>query len=158
MRVDALVAYRNVLRAMVRGDRRARIAQRAEEARKQIALLTYKRMSVVRQQNETKDAIMKAKLFKDLQLLNREVEKLKRERGEEDKSLLFVQDTALIRESLLKEEDGSRTIQHLHDIGAFLTNQREYDELIERYNGCSKLSQQETIRRTAGKVGLDVPV
>lgn len=155
---QAARAYRDVIRAMVRGDRRSRIAQRAEETRKQIAMLTYKRMNIVRQQNETKDAMLNASLFKDLQLLNRQVEALKRDRAENDKSLLFVRDTALIRDSLTQERgDNERLVQHLHDIGSFLTNQREYDELIERYNGSSKLSQEETVRRTAGKVGLHVP-
>lgn len=158
MKRESATAYRHLVRAMVRGDRRSRIAQRVEETRKQIALLTYRRMTVVRQQNETKDALLSAKLFKELQSLNRQVDALKRERVENDKTLLFARDTALIRESLSENEgDAGRLLQHLHDMGSFLTNQREYDELIERYNGSSKLTQEETVKRTAGRVGLDIP-
>lgn len=153
---EALGAYRCVVRALVRTDRRARIAQRAEQRRKEIALLTYKRMNIVREQNTTKDAVQRAKLFRDLQRLNKEVEVLKNEKIDRNRRLLFAADTSIVRQSLVQGER-PRMLQHLRDVAAFLNNQREYDELIERYNGGSKLSQSENVRRTAGKVGLQVP-
>lgn len=156
---EALNAYRCVVRAMVRSDRKSRIAQRLEQRRKDIATLTYKRMNVVRAQNLATDTMQKAKLFKDLQLLNRQVDLLKNEDIEHDRRLLFVGDTSILRQNVLDQGNGDRPrmLQHLKDIAAFLNNQREYDELIERYNGGSKLSQSENVKRTAGKVGLQVP-
>lgn len=157
---DGLKAYRCVIRAMVRGDRKSRIAQRMEQRRKEIAMLTYKRMNVVRAQNAATDSMQKTKLFKELQLLNRQVDLLKNEQIEHDKRLHFVGDTSIFREKLVEgcKDERPRLLQHFEDIAAFLNNQREYDELIERYNGGSKLSQSETVRRTASKVGLEVPV
>ncbi|QLQ78986.1 hypothetical protein HG537_0B03330 [Torulaspora globosa] len=156
---DTLKAYRCVIRAMVRSDRKSRIAQRMEQRRKDIAMLTYKRMNVVRAQNAAIDSMQKSKLFKELQMLNRQVDLLKNEQIERDKRLHFVGDTCILREKLLKgsQDERPRLLQHFKDIASFLENQREYDELIERYNGGSKLSQSETVKRTASRVGLEVP-
>ncbi|XP_006460050.1 hypothetical protein AGABI2DRAFT_68293 [Agaricus bisporus var. bisporus H97] len=39
----------------------------------------------------------------------------------------------------------------------FLKSQREHQTLVERYNPLSSLTEQERIRKTANRVGLDVP-
>lgn len=47
--------------------------------------------------------------------------------------------------------------EHALDIIKFLDNQREYEELVDRYNPGTKLTQDEKVKRTANVVGLDVP-
>ncbi|KAF5363603.1 hypothetical protein D9756_000683 [Leucocoprinus leucothites] len=39
----------------------------------------------------------------------------------------------------------------------FLKSQREHQILVERYNPITSLTEQERIRKTANRVGLDVP-
>lgn len=56
-----------------------------------------------------------------------------------------------------KFHDATSIQQHLEDVTGFLTSQAEYDELMERYKLGGRFSQEEMVRRTANKVGLDVP-
>ncbi|GCE97460.1 hypothetical protein ZYGM_001311 [Zygosaccharomyces mellis] len=152
-----LRTYRTLVRAFVRADRTARIAQKAAERKQQLALLTYRRMNIAREQaKKDLDSATRMKLLKDMSLLNKRVEILKQKVPENDKKLLFVQDTSFLRDQILSVQD-DRHIQHLEDISAFIDNQREYDELIERYNPGIRMSQEERVKRTANKVGFQMP-
>lgn len=152
-----LRTYRTLVRALVRSDRTARIAQKAAERKQQLALLTYRRMNIAREQaKKDLDPATRMKLLKDMSLLNKRVEILKQKVPENDKKLLFVQDTSFLRDQILSVQD-DRHIQHLEDIAAFIDNQREYDELIERYNPGIRMSQEERVKRTANKVGFQMP-
>lgn len=152
-----LRTYRTLVRALVRSDRTARIAQKAAERKQQLALLTYRRMNIAREQaKKDLDPATRMKLLKDMSLLNKRVEILKQKVPENDKKLLFVQDTSFLRDQILSVQD-DRHIQHLEDIAAFIDNQREYDELIERYNPGIRMSQEERVKHTANKVGFQMP-
>ena len=48
-------------------------------------------------------------------------------------------------------------LQYLSNISTFLRSQREYTELLERYNPGLTMDQEDKVRRTANKVGLSVP-
>ncbi|GAV53609.1 hypothetical protein ZYGR_0AK01110 [Zygosaccharomyces rouxii] len=152
-----LQTYRSLVRALVRTDRTARIAQKAAERKQQLALLTYRRMNIAREQaKKDLDQATRMKLLKDMSTLNKRVEILKQKSPENDKKLLFLQDTSFLRDQILSAQD-DRHIQHLEDVAAFIDNQREYDELIERYNPGARMSQEEKVRRTANKVGFQMP-
>ncbi|CAR27620.1 hypothetical protein ZYGR_0N01020 [Zygosaccharomyces rouxii] len=152
-----LQTYKSLIKAFVRADRTARIAQRAAERKQQLALLTYRRMNIAREQAKKDiDPSTRMKLIKDMATLNKRVEILKQKAPENDKKLLFVQDTSFLRDQILSAQD-DRHIQHLEDIAAFVDNQREYDELIERYNPGARMSQEEKVKRTANKVGFQMP-
>lgn len=57
----------------------------------------------------------------------------------------------------LSEEISKKRLQHVRDISSFVKNQMEFEELVERYNPGLKMSQEEKVKRTAAKVGLQVP-
>lgn len=158
MNNEVLQAYKAMIKALVRTERISRIAQRKGENKKEIAMLTYKRINIVREQSKKDlDVLRKTRLMKDFQILNKRVDMLKNENIEGDKRLLFLEDSSTVKELFLCGDVNDRALQHARDISSFITNQREYDELIERYNPTSSLSQEEIITRTAGKVGLDIP-
>lgn len=152
-----LQAYKALVKATVRADRTARIAQRLADRKQQLALLTYRRMNIAREQTKKDiDTPTKMKLLKDMGTLTRRVEFLKKLDPQNDKSLLYVQDTKFLRDQILNAGE-KRHIQHLKDVAAFINNQREYDELIERYNPGANISQEERVKLTANRVGLNVP-
>lgn len=47
--------------------------------------------------------------------------------------------------------------EHLQNITTFLDSQREYIELLERYNPGISMKQTDKVRKTARRVGLEVP-
>ncbi|AQZ09393.1 FMC1 (YIL098C) [Zygosaccharomyces parabailii] len=152
-----LQAYRALVKATVRADRAARIAQRLADKKQQLALLTYRRMNVAREQAKKDiDIPTKMKLLKDMSSLTKRVELLKRREPQNDKSLLFVQDTKILRDQVSNAKE-KRHIQHLKDVAAFINNQREYNELIERYNPGANMSQEERVKLTANRVGFNIP-
>lgn len=152
-----LQAYKALVKATVRADRAARIAQRLANKKQQLALLTYRRMNVAREQAKKDiDVPTKMKLLKDMSSLTKRVELLKRREPQNDKSLLFVQDTKFLRDQVFNAKE-KRHIQHLKDVAAFINNQREYNELIERYNPGANMSQEERVKLTANRVGFNIP-
>ncbi|QLG72505.1 hypothetical protein HG535_0D02130 [Zygotorulaspora mrakii] len=155
---EALHAYKAVIKAMVRSNKKSKIALRLGEKKQEIAVLTYKRMNVVREMNvKNIDVLRKSRLVRDLQSLNRKVETLKNSDPSRDRKLHFIEDSGSIKKEFLSHALNERNIIHFKDVASFLTNQREYDELIERYNPGTKLSQEEIVKRTAERVGLNVP-
>lgn len=48
-------------------------------------------------------------------------------------------------------------LEHLSNVHNFLRAQREYMELLERYNPGLTMTQEDNVRKTAAKVGLQVP-
>lgn len=159
MNNEVIQAYKAMIKSLVRTEKISRIAQRKGENKKEIAMLTYKRINIVREQSKKdSDVLRKTRLMKDFQALNKRVDMLKNEDIAGDKKLLFLEDSSPVKELFLDTNMNSRNLQHAKDITSFITNQREYDELVERYNPGSSLSQEEIVRRTAGKVGLDIPM
>lgn len=51
----------------------------------------------------------------------------------------------------------SQDVANLQNVLTFLKNQREYNELIERYNPGLRMSQEDNVRKSANRVGLTVP-
>lgn len=47
--------------------------------------------------------------------------------------------------------------EHVGNITTFLDSQREYIELLERYNPGISMKQTDKVRKTARRVGLEVP-
>lgn len=158
LQMDAAHAYKAVVKAMVRTNKRSKITHKSSERKQEIAMLTYKRMGLVREASlKDIDVARKAKLLKDLSVLNKKVEIFKKEDITRDKSLLFLDDSATFKKLFLSYAPNKRNISHFKDVAAFLNNQREYDELIQRYNPGGKLSQEEIVKKTAERVGLNVP-
>lgn len=155
--------YRQLIKALVKTERRAAIKQGNAEKKKQLSLLTYQRMQIVRKQQIDKTNI---ELVKRLGELNKQVSDLKDLSYENDKSLYFLKDSKPFRQYLLaninpvsKEfENEKRLREHVTDTINFINNQREYEELMDLYNLSQKYTQKEKIDLTAHRVGLNVPI
>ncbi|KAA8648518.1 hypothetical protein EYZ11_012887 [Aspergillus tanneri] len=55
------------------------------------------------------------------------------------------------------EEELSRRLQEAEQMALYARSQRQYVALLERYNPGMSLDEQEKIRLTARRVGLDIP-
>lgn len=53
--------------------------------------------------------------------------------------------------------DSENDQSNVHNVVLFLKSQREYNELLERYNPGLRISQEDNVRKTARMVGLTVP-
>lgn len=159
-RSEALSSYKALIKALVRSSRRARIAQAAEDNKRQITLLTYKKINAVRQQAQEKDAKSKIKLIPQIGALTKKIESLKNQDPAKFKKFLFYGNVSQLREALLRDaqpETLIKRMEHIRDLAGFVQNQLEYEQLVERYNPGLNMSQNENVKRTAARVGLHVP-
>jgi len=113
-----------------------------KDLKKQLALLNYKKLTLIKERQPTKEV--------DQQLA-------KLSKGEMpippmDKTIVnnFVSETA-------PHINDHYRLFHMKNITTFLASQREYQELLERYNPGLSMEQQENITKSANRVGLQVP-
>lgn len=152
-RARALHAYRGLIRAILKYERPSKIINWGNLRKAMLTKLEYSKKQNPKSLHEN---------------TNRQLEKWKRLDPVNDRSLnLFIADSKLLRSILQndikwEEKVGQRQsideiFEHSFDIIKFLDNQREYEELVDRYNPGNKLTQDEKVKRTANVVGLDVP-
>jgi hypothetical protein len=55
------------------------------------------------------------------------------------------------------QQDASLAVQHAEQFLAYLRAQRTYVQLIERYNPSLDMDEEERVRLTARRVGMDLP-
>jgi hypothetical protein len=65
--------------------------------------------------------------------------------------------TSKSSQSLFKKELLKLSTKDAEDVGAFLEASRKHTELMNQYWPTSSLSPEEKLRRTANKVGLELP-
>ncbi|EJF62927.1 hypothetical protein BD309DRAFT_949490 [Dichomitus squalens] len=63
-----------------------------------------------------------------------------------------------IFESSREDKDTSRFYHDMRNAATFMRSQRIHKELLERYNPMHGLSQEDRIKKTANRVGLDMPI
>lgn len=160
-----LHSYKNFIKALLKTERRGRIQQLQNDNKRKISIMTYERMQIVRKQQFTNSSIEEQKkLILQLNTLNQKIKNLKNYDPLNDKSLLFLKDSSpfkqLFQTDLIESSNESlhRVLESWKDATNFLNNQREYDELMELYDLSNKFTQQEKIKATANRVGLDVPL
>ncbi|KAG5356824.1 ATP synthase assembly factor FMC1 [Yarrowia sp. C11] len=66
-------------------------------------------------------------------------------------------DSSALREYFTTGTGDAEQIQHAEDMLLFLENQRGYKELLARYNPGVDMADQERVRLSARRVGLEVP-
>ncbi|AMD20534.1 HDL210Wp [Eremothecium sinecaudum] len=158
---ELVSSYKQLLKALVRSGKRTRVLQANEDIKKKIALVTYEKIQLAREQAQVKGSNENINLTTRMMKLNKELEQLKNSDPSKSKKFLFYPRAREFRETLLEQHASGETLQrrsqHMKDIAAFLVNQMEYDELVERYNPGMKMSQEEKVKRTAARVGLQVP-
>lgn len=160
-----LHTYKNFIKSLLKSERRGRIQQLQNDNKRKISIMTYERMQIVRKQQFTKNSLNEQKkLILQLNVLNQKIKVLKNYDPSSDRSLLFLKDSSpfkqLFQSDLIESSNESldRIIESWKDATNFLINQREYDELMELYDLSNKYTQQEKIKATANRVGLDVPL
>lgn len=112
-----------------------------EILKKQDSLIQYKRMQYV---NAGK------------QLTKEEDEKLVEQVKKNFESEIPKLDVSLLSH-FDKEVLNPVETEHVTNIATFLNSQREYVELLERYNPGISMKQTDKVRKTARRVGLEVP-
>lgn len=112
-----------------------------EILKKQDALIHYKRMQYVNAGKKLSEA-EDARLADDVRA--------------KFASKMPVLDVELLAH-LDREQLHPAEAEHVQNITTFLDSQREYIELLERYNPGISMKQTEKVRKTARRVGLEVP-
>ncbi|KAH3684990.1 hypothetical protein WICPIJ_004022 [Wickerhamomyces pijperi] len=136
-------AYQNLQNQLLINIKKSTIKQNAEDVKKRIALLTYQRINALR--DSTPDSNTK------IMEINRKIDTLKKSSNDPQ---------VQIEEKLangLKLQESERNDKHIDDIANYLSYQRTYQELIERYNPGLTMTQKDKIQKTAHKVGFELP-
>ena len=135
------VIFKKMYAALERNVAASHETHMREILKKQDALVQYKRMQYV---NAGK------------QLSKEEDEALVEEVKKTFASQMPKLDIGLLK-YLDKEQHHPVEEEHLQNLATFLDSQREYVELLERYNPGISMKQTDKVRKTARRVGLDVP-
>ncbi|CAK7909408.1 ATP synthase assembly factor Fmc1p, mitochondrial [[Candida] anglica] len=116
----------------------------AKELERKKAVLQYKKIQLIKQRVPTTD------LDKEIAEMNAN----SLEAPPLDTTTLrnLAEESTYTNEPLLKVK-----LQQLSNMSTFLRSQREYTELLERYNPGLTMDQEDKVRRTANRVGLSVP-
>ncbi|KAK6463822.1 hypothetical protein DFJ63DRAFT_138175 [Scheffersomyces coipomensis] len=119
---------------------------------KQITLLNYNRINALKESNQSK-----------VQDIDEKITQLQKTKQDIDNANVEEVKPELKDESLLHElthdinHDDKYKLNHLSNISNFLSSQRVYNELLERYNPGLTMNQEDKVKRTANHVGLQVP-
>ncbi|SCV05404.1 LANO_0H06744g1_1 [Lachancea nothofagi CBS 11611] len=162
VKAQFLASYKQLLRSLIKSNRRSKISQINEDNKKQIALLTYRKINLVRQQASEVDSKKRLTHLQQTHEITKLIENLKANDPVKLKSLYFYDSPSRLRHTVLHDFPSDQAsidkrLQHLRDISGFIKNQMEYEQLVERYNPGLKMDQEEKVKRTAARVGLRVP-
>ncbi|SCV00929.1 LAME_0G12904g1_1 [Lachancea meyersii CBS 8951] len=157
-----LTTYKQLIRALVKSSKRAKITQMKEDHKREIALLTYRKIGLVRQQASDPTSSSKGQNVHQLHDLTKRIQMLKSSDPSQRKDLHFYDNSSRLRQTIFQDLPSdesvlSKRLQHLSDLSGFVKNQLEYEQLVERYNPGLKMDQEEKVKRTAARVGLQVP-
>jgi len=134
-------AYKNLFDQLLINTKAAVKKQNAASLKKRLALLNYQRLNAIR----NKDASALGSINDQIKQANKETE---------DPSVSV---DPILLEGLKVTKETPKNIRHIQDMANFLSYQRTYQELIERYNPGLTMTQEDKVRRTANRVGLDLP-
>ncbi|KAK6459429.1 uncharacterized protein RJT20DRAFT_16132 [Scheffersomyces xylosifermentans] len=119
----------------------------AKDLEKQQALLQYKKVNLLRENKDVSD-------------INSQIEKLKKgdlQDSTELHSKHIIKHFEEVSASAKDALDEKYKLNNLSNVITFLNSQREYTELLERYNPGLTMKQDDKVKRTAHRVGLEVP-
>lgn len=136
----AKTAYESLHRQLLINTKAAVKKQNAQDVKKRIALLTYQRINALKDQQNSKAVEIDAQLAQ-----------LKKQTEDPESKV----DPKLLE--AFQTNESAHSIEHINDIANFLSYHRTYNELIERYNPGLSMTQEDKIRKTAHKVGFELP-
>lgn len=137
--------YKNLQHELLAISKKTNLLHHAKEVEREKALLTYNKLQLIKSRQPTSK-------------IDEQLKKLESKEAPEasiDSELLRL----LVNESLIAEHPHMEKyeLQNLDTIATFLRAQRNYSELLERYNPGLSMDQDENVRKTANMVGLLVP-
>ncbi|WLF76766.1 hypothetical protein PVL30_000470 [Lodderomyces elongisporus] len=136
--------YRKISQELLTYENKNLALHSKQETKKLHALYTYKKHLLQKQNQSTNE--MDAKL-KELAA------------NPEGKKNTELKDLKLLN-NIVDDKPGinsSYELNNLQNVATYLQNQREYFDLLVRYNPGLMMDQQENVNRTANRVGLEVP-
>lgn len=136
-------AYKNLQKQLLVNIKASTKKQNAGELKKKISLLKYQRTNALRGHQPEKIVDIDSEL--------KELEKKVQDPEVE------VDEKILKGLEITKNLESKRNIDHVNDVANYLSYQRTYQELIERYNPGLRASQDDIIRKTAHRVGFELP-
>lgn len=89
---------------------------------------------------------------KDTEGIDKDLEKIQNE-----KTAVQPLNTKVVRELVQEAEPTKMGLNNLRNIVLFLNSQRNYSELLERYNPGLSMTQEDNVRKTARRVGMMIP-
>lgn len=137
----AKTAFENLHRQLLINTKAAAKKQNAQDLKKRIALLSYQRINAIKERDVSKTSELTKKL-----------EEVKKQT--EDPQVKV--DPKLL-EGVKAAQQSGHSVEHINDIANYLSYQRTYNELIERYNPGLSMTQEDKIRKTAHRVGFELP-
>lgn len=66
-------------------------------------------------------------------------------------------DTAKVKNLLDQDTESQKGLNNLSNVVNYFQSQRVYNELLQRYNPGMNVDQADNVRKTANRVGLNVP-
>lgn len=139
--MSSSVAFKNLYEQLLINTKAAVKKQNAQTIKKKIALLNYQRLNAIK----SKDAEKLKQINEDLKKTNQETEDPQ------------VEVDPVLLEGLKPSKETPKNIKHVQDVANFLSYQRTYQELIKRYNPGLTMTQEDNVRKTAHRVGLEIP-
>lgn len=139
--MSSTAAYKSLYDQLLINTKAAVKKQNAQTLKKRLALLNYQRLTAIK----SKDADKLIQINNDIKKANLETENPQ------------VDVDPILVEGLKVTKETPKNIKHIQDIANFLSYQRTYQELIERYNPGLTMTQEDKVRKTANRVGLDLP-
>lgn len=110
-----------------------------KEMEKRKAHLHYLRLQQIRKRKDTEG-------------IDKDLEKIQNE-----KTAVQPLNTKVIRDLIQDAEPTKMELNNLRNIALFLNSQRNYTELLERYNPGLSMTQEDNVRKTARRVGMMIP-
>lgn len=141
-------SYRALFRELVQQNKRIYLLHFKDEVKKQNALLQYHRMNLLKQKKTEAEIDQIIKLRKLL---------LDKKNSDAGKAKKFINSLGLPGNSPRKVVPVELDDKVVDIVTLFLKSQRQYQVLVERYNPGMTMSQEDKVKKTARRVGLDVP-
>lgn len=135
-------AYKHLHQQLLVNVKASTKKQSAEELKKRVALLKYQKVNAMK----TKQTDKLIEIDNELKII---------ESNTNDPQVQL--DAKLVEGLKIKDESSNHNINHINDVANFLSFQRTYQELIERYNPGLRMTQEDKIKKTAHKVGFELP-
>lgn len=150
--------YKKLYRELLAQNKRIYELHNKDQVKKQDAMLAYHKMNLLKG-NKTKEEVEQIIQERKQQLQQQQAAS---QEAKYTNSLQLSENyRALVEIGQVQPEEKEANLLHkasvVYVVENFLRSQRQYQELLERYNPGMGMTQEEKVKKTARRVGLDVP-